>query len=63
MFMIDRLTKYHIVCLDSKNSAGAPILTWHLTNSQTSSFSMQIKFEGDTKRGLESALYAGTVIG
>jgi hypothetical protein len=63
VFMIDRLTNYHIACLDFRNSAGPPILTWHMSNTQTSSFSMQIKFGGGTRRGIESALYAGTVIG
>ena len=61
--MIDHLTSYHLVCLDFKILNGAPSVTWHVTNSQTSGFSMQIKFGGGTRRGLESALYAGTVIG
>ena len=61
--MIDRLTSYHLVCLDFKTPTGPPSLTWHMLNSQTSAFRMQIKFGGGTSNGLESALYAGTVIG
>ena len=34
-----------------------------MTNSQTSAFSRQIKYGGGTSKGIESALYAGTVIG
>ena len=63
MFMIDHLTSYHLVCLDFENPNGAPGVTWHMSNSQATGFSMQIKFGGGTSQGLESALYAATVIG
>jgi len=63
MFMIDHLTSYHLVCLNFENLNDAPSVTWHVTNSQTSGFSMQIKFGGGSIKGLESALYAATVIG
>ena len=61
--MIDHLKSYDLVCLDFKSRTGAPSLTWHMSNSQNSAFSMQIKFGGGSAKGLESALYAGTVIG
>jgi len=63
MFMIDHLKSYHLMCLDFNDPTGAPSVTWHMSNSQTSGFSMQIKFGGGTSKGLESALYAATVIG
>ena len=61
--MIDRFTSYNLVCLDFKTPTAATSLTWHMSNLQTSSFSMQIKFGGGTGKGLETAIYAGTVIG
>ena len=63
MFMIDHLKSFHLVCLDFENLNDAPSVTWHVTNSQAKGFSMQIKYRGGSSKGLESVLYAATVIG